>query len=67
MSKMCELEVRRDGNVYIQTYTRGVPNGPLEMVGKTRGRGQKLHFYRTMKYLRIPNLVLILFLTVYGN
>jgi len=44
LSKMCELEVRRDGNVYIQTYTRGVPNGPLEMVGKTRGKGTKVTF-----------------------
>lgn len=44
LSKECELEVRRDGNVYIQTYTRGVPNGPLEMVGKTRGKGTKVTF-----------------------
>jgi len=44
LSKMCELEVRRDGNVYIQTYTRGIPNGPLEKVGKTRGRGTKVTF-----------------------
>ena len=44
LSKECELEVRRDGNVYIQTYTRGVPNGPLEMAGKTRGKGTKVTF-----------------------
>jgi len=44
LSKMCELEVRRDGNVYVQTYTRGVPNGPLEMIGKTRGKGTKVTF-----------------------
>jgi len=44
LSKTCELEVRRDGNVYIQTYQRGVPNGPLEMVGTTRGRGTKVTF-----------------------
>jgi DNA gyrase subunit B len=44
LSKTCELEVRRDGNVYIQTYQRGVPDGPLEMVGKTRGRGTKVTF-----------------------
>jgi len=44
LSKMCELEVRRDGNAYVQTYTRGVPNGPLEMVGKTRGKGTKVTF-----------------------
>ena len=38
------MEVRRDGNVYIQTYTRGVPNGPMEMAGKTRGKGTKVTF-----------------------
>jgi len=44
LSKTCELEVRRDGNVYRQTYQRGVPDGPLEMVGKTRSRGTKVTF-----------------------
>jgi DNA gyrase subunit B len=44
LSKKCELEVRRDGNVYTQFYTRGVPDGPLEMVGKTRGKGTKVTF-----------------------
>lgn len=44
LSKTCELEVRRDGNVYIQTYQRGVPDGPLEMGGKTRGKGTKVTF-----------------------
>ncbi|MBN1364866.1 MAG: DNA topoisomerase (ATP-hydrolyzing) subunit B [Syntrophaceae bacterium] len=44
LSKTCELEVRRDGNVYMQTYKRGVPDGPLEMVGKTKGKGTKVTF-----------------------
>jgi DNA gyrase subunit B len=44
LSKKCELEVRRDGNVYTQFYTRGVPDSPLEMVGKTRGKGTKVTF-----------------------
>ncbi|MDP2853964.1 MAG: DNA topoisomerase (ATP-hydrolyzing) subunit B [Smithellaceae bacterium] len=44
LSKTCELEVRRDGNVYRQTYQIGVPDGPLQMVGKTRGRGTKVAF-----------------------
>jgi DNA gyrase subunit B len=44
LSKTCELEVRRDGNVYMQSYKRGVPDGPLEMVGKTRGKGTKVTF-----------------------
>jgi DNA gyrase subunit B len=44
LSKTCELEVRRDGNVYRQTYKIGVPDGPLQMVGKTKGRGTKVAF-----------------------
>ncbi len=44
LSKTCELEVRRDGNVYMQTYKRGVPDGPLDMVGKARGKGTKVTF-----------------------
>ncbi len=44
LSKTCELEVRRDGSVYMQTYKRGVPDGSLDMVGKTRGKGTKVTF-----------------------
>ena len=44
LSKHCELEVRRDGNVYRQTYKIGIPDGPLQMVGKTRGRGTTVAF-----------------------
>jgi DNA gyrase subunit B len=44
LSSMCELEVRRDGNVYRQTYQRGVPDAPLQMYGKTRGRGTTVSF-----------------------
>ena len=44
LSKNCELEVRRDGNAYRQTYKRGVPDAPLQMVGKTKGRGTTVSF-----------------------
>jgi DNA gyrase subunit B len=44
LSSRLELEVRRDGQVYRQSYKRGVPVAPLEMVGKTRGRGTKVIF-----------------------
>lgn len=44
LSKTCELEVKRDGSVYVQKYNRGVPEGPLEVIGKTRGRGTKVTF-----------------------
>ncbi len=44
LSKTCELEVRRDGTVYMQSYKRGIPDGPLEKIGKTRGKGTKVTF-----------------------
>jgi len=44
LSSSLELEVRRDGYVYTQSYVNGVPTAPLEKVGKTRGRGTKITF-----------------------
>ncbi len=44
LSSYLELEVRRDGGVYTQTYVRGVPTAPLERVGKTKSRGTKITF-----------------------
>ena len=44
LSMYLELEVRREGGVYNQSYVRGVPKAPLEMVGKTKGRGTKITF-----------------------
>ena len=43
LSSTLELEVRRDGQVYSQSYIRGVPVAPLEMVGKTKGTGNESH------------------------
>jgi len=44
LSSYLELEVRRDGHVYIQSYRKGVPVSPLEVVGTTRGRGTTVTF-----------------------
>ena len=44
LSSYLELEVRRDGKVYKQSYKRGVPTGELEIIGKTRGRGTRVTF-----------------------
>ena len=44
LSIFLDLEVRRDGGVYTQSYVRGVPNAPLEMVGKTKSRGTTITF-----------------------
>jgi len=34
LSEWCEVQVRRDGKVHAQRYARGVPAGPVEVVGK---------------------------------
>jgi DNA gyrase subunit B len=44
LSSYLELEVRREGGVYVQSYERGVPQFPLKMIGKTDARGTKVIF-----------------------
>jgi DNA gyrase subunit B len=44
LSSYLDLEVRRDGKVYRQSYSRGIPTNSLEIVGKTRGRGTRITF-----------------------
>ncbi len=44
LSSSLELEVRREGKVYRQSYSRGEPTSQLDIVGKTRGRGTKVTF-----------------------
>ncbi len=44
LSESLEVEIWRDGQVYQQSFTRGTPNGPLEMTGTTKRRGTKVTF-----------------------
>ncbi|MBI1919983.1 MAG: DNA topoisomerase (ATP-hydrolyzing) subunit B [Geobacter sp.] len=44
LSKKLDLEIRRDGKVFHQSYTCGNPLSPLEEVGETRKRGTKVTF-----------------------
>jgi DNA gyrase subunit B len=44
LSKWLELEIRRDGKVFRQSYRRGDPVAPLEKVGETKKRGTKITF-----------------------
>jgi DNA gyrase subunit B len=45
LSERLELEIRRNGKVFRQTYRRGVPESPLAVVGDTRKRGTKITFF----------------------
>ncbi|MCB0348840.1 MAG: DNA gyrase subunit B, partial [Bdellovibrionales bacterium] len=44
LSSRLRVEVKRAGKVYTQTYTRGVPQGPVEEIGATDKTGTKVTF-----------------------
>ena len=44
LSEHLVLEIRREGKVYQQRYSRGDPQTPLEMVGNTEHHGTKITF-----------------------
>ncbi|MFA5053147.1 MAG: DNA topoisomerase (ATP-hydrolyzing) subunit B [Parcubacteria group bacterium] len=39
LSTYVKVEVRRDGNLYVQEYSVGKPKGPVKKVGKAEGTG----------------------------
>jgi DNA gyrase subunit B len=45
LSEWCRVEVCRDGVVYGQSYTRGVPDEKVEKIGKRAKSGNKTTFY----------------------
>jgi len=44
LSESLDLEIHRDGKMYVQKYERGVPLAPLAVVGETKRRGTTVHF-----------------------
>jgi len=44
LSEWLDVEIRQNGGVYQQHYEKGEPKGPLNIVGKTKGRGTKVTF-----------------------
>ena len=44
LSQWAEVEVYRDGKIHQQAYERGVPTGPVKVVGKTSKVGTKTTF-----------------------
>lgn len=44
LSENLELEIKRDGRVWYQVYHRGVPEKPIEAIGKSSKSGTKVRF-----------------------
>lgn len=46
LSEWCEVEVRLDGQVHFQRYERGIPKGPIKVIGKVKAgvTGTKVTF-----------------------
>jgi DNA gyrase subunit B len=44
LSEWLEVEIKQNGQVFQQRFERGKPQGPLTVVGKTKGRGTKVTF-----------------------
>jgi len=45
LSVKCIVEVRREGYVHTQSYTRGIPDGPVTQGAKAKKTGNKTIFY----------------------
>src|SRR5512136_3019262 len=45
LSERLDLEIRREGKIFRQSYRRGEPESPLAMVGETKKRGTKITFF----------------------
>ncbi|MHC5009657.1 MAG: DNA topoisomerase (ATP-hydrolyzing) subunit B [Planctomycetota bacterium] len=44
LSELCEVEVYQKGHIHFQAFVRGIPQGDLEIRGKTDRRGTKVYF-----------------------
>ncbi|HNZ30197.1 MAG TPA: ATP-binding protein, partial [Candidatus Goldiibacteriota bacterium] len=44
LSEWLEVEVRKDGKVYTQSYERGVPQSPVKQIGTAKKSGTKVVF-----------------------
>ncbi len=45
LSRRFDVEVRRDGKVWVQSYERGVPRAPVKTIGTSRKTGTKITFW----------------------
>jgi DNA gyrase subunit B len=44
LSEWCKVEIHRDGEIFTQSYQRGIPTSGVDQIGPTDKRGTKVHF-----------------------
>ena len=57
LSKVMELEIYSEGNIYYQSYEKGIKTSELKVIGKTKKRGTKIHFFPDTKIFNTDNFV----------
>jgi DNA gyrase subunit B len=45
LSEQLELEIKREGKVWFQTYVRGLPEEAIRTIGKSKKSGTRVHFW----------------------
>jgi len=55
LSKFLEVEIYTDGKIYYQTFEKGKKTSELNVVGKTKKRGTKIHFVPDTEILETDN------------
>lgn len=45
LSEKCRVQIHRSGNIYEQTYEKGIPTKTLNIIGKSRKSGTTVTFY----------------------
>ena len=53
LSRKLDVEVRREGKVWVQTYERGVPAAPIKTTGTSKKTGTKITFWPDPKIFSV--------------
>ena len=61
LSERMDVEVYRDGKVYLQKFKRGVPVSELKVIGITKRQALKLHLNLILRFLKKLYLTLIFY------
>lgn len=53
LSDYLEAIVKRDGNIYRQTFSKGIPTSQMEVIGKTTERGTTIRFHADNEIMEV--------------